>query len=234
MGQNSSADNPSGNEIDLLVASTNGGAIDFTNEPKLYNNNNLITVSGYVANATSVINGTPNVGDRVNISVNQGGSGKSVFIQNPFPVNAVNIGGPVYGTAALTSSCAGSATDCYFSASNASTAPTDPTNLHITANGTGGIVQAANGNGYLSGTINGQSNYVFLPSYDQFFVPIKVYGYSSIASLPACNAGNASNIAYIYDTTALVAPTWHGTVQNGGSYSVRGLISCNGNNWQYE
>jgi hypothetical protein len=41
-------------------------------------------------------------------------------------------------------------------------------------------------------------------------------------------------VAYVSDTTALAAPTWHGAVAAGGTTVVQSFVSYNGTNWQYE
>ena len=41
-------------------------------------------------------------------------------------------------------------------------------------------------------------------------------------------------VAYVVDTVALAAPTWHGAVAAGGTTAVASLVSYNGANWQYE
>ena len=41
-------------------------------------------------------------------------------------------------------------------------------------------------------------------------------------------------VAYVSDTVALAAPTWHATVAAGGTTAVNSFVSYNGANWQYE
>jgi hypothetical protein len=56
----------------------------------------------------------------------------------------------------------------------------------------------------------------------------------TIANLPTCSSGAKGAIAYVSDTVASAAPSFHGTVAGGGSTSVNSLVSCNGTNWQWD
>lgn len=56
----------------------------------------------------------------------------------------------------------------------------------------------------------------------------------TIATLPTCNAGSKGLMAFVADTVANAAPTFHGTVTGGGATTVNSPVSCNGTNWQYD
>jgi hypothetical protein len=58
----------------------------------------------------------------------------------------------------------------------------------------------------------------------------------NIATLLAmtCNAGSAGSVAFVSDTTAAAAPTFHLIVAGSGATTVNSLTSCNGTNWVYD
>jgi hypothetical protein len=57
---------------------------------------------------------------------------------------------------------------------------------------------------------------------------------STISGLPACSAALKGSMAFVSDTVANAAATFHGTVTGGGANTVNGPVSCNGTNWQYD
>jgi hypothetical protein len=55
----------------------------------------------------------------------------------------------------------------------------------------------------------------------------------TISGLGACASGNAGQVAYVKDTVASGAATFHGAITGGGATTVAGLATCNGSNWQW-
>lgn len=56
----------------------------------------------------------------------------------------------------------------------------------------------------------------------------------TIAQLPSCSGTTKGKIAFVSDTVANAAASFHGTVTGGGATTVNSPVSCNGSNWQYD
>jgi hypothetical protein len=101
-------------------------------------------------------------------------------------------------------------------------------------------VQLAQANAYLSANsitlrnAAGSANFaVFSSSVMQMYSPIALESFT-IAGLPSCNSGLKGYAAFVSDTVANAAATFHGTVTGGGATSVNAPVTCNGSNWQYD
>lgn len=56
----------------------------------------------------------------------------------------------------------------------------------------------------------------------------------TIAGLPTCVSGLKGAMAFVSDTVASGAPTYHGTVTGGGATTINTPVSCTGAAWQYD
>lgn len=56
----------------------------------------------------------------------------------------------------------------------------------------------------------------------------------TISALPACTSGLKGTIAFVSDTTASGAASYHGTVTGSGATTVNSPVSCTGSVWQYD
>lgn len=56
----------------------------------------------------------------------------------------------------------------------------------------------------------------------------------TIANLPSCSSALKGFMAFVADTVASGAASFHGTVTGGGATTVNSPVSCSGSNWQYD